>query len=369
MIPRRAMLGVGAAMLAGCGAGSRTVTITATPTRTTPISTTAKTTPTTRARSSQVPVSASVIARTENAVVDAGCSTTGQTGVARTELGTAFAIVPGNTSLFITASHVAAMCVGGSMGANDATVAVTEDDVTHDVAVLQETDGGPPVVLGALRLSTGAVHVGELVALIGYSGQTGALRKKVDRPLSAVPGIVTATNRPQTLTSPQGLRETLADTIEVAAPGVMPGESGGPAIDAAGKVVGVIEGTGEGFVALTPSADVIALAGAPGASSLPVLIAGTWTGIKPSEIDFSGDAGNIVTRISWSSWTATGAVGEGTSGIQSCVPNCAQGTTTYVPTTIALSKPRGGHFTKLSETRSGASSTWAYPQAWPLSAS
>jgi S1-C subfamily serine protease len=48
-------------------------------------------------------------------------------------------------------------------------------------------------------------------------------------------------NQPQTLGSPQGLHETLSDTIEVAAAGVVPGQSGGPAIDSAGNVVGVID--------------------------------------------------------------------------------------------------------------------------------
>lgn len=370
MIPRRLMLASGlAVLLAGCGGGSRTVTVAATPTRTTIASTPATTTRTLRTSSSQNPVSARVIARAEGAVVDAGCTTTGQSGVQRSELGTAFAIVPGDASVFITASHVAAMCVGGSMGANDATVAVSEDDVTHDVAVLRETDGGPPVVLRALRLQKGALRVGERVALIGYSGQTGAAGK-IGRPLSVVPGTVIAAGQPQTLTSPQGLRETLSDTIEVAANGVMPGESGGPAIDATGNVVGVIEGTGDGFVALTPSADVVAVAGTARGEALPVFVAGTWTGIKPSQIDFSADGGNIVTDITWSSWTATGAVGEGTSVIQNCVPNCAQGTTTPVPTTITLTRPQSGHFTELTETRDGQSSAWLYPRPlWPLGAS
>jgi hypothetical protein len=103
---------------------------------------------------------------------------------------------------------------------------------------------------------------------------------------------------------------------------------------------------------------------------LPVFIAGKWTGTKPSEIDFSGDAGNIVTRVQWSRWTPALAVGEGTSGIQSCVPNCASGKVRYVPTAIMLSAPSGGHFTHITETRSGRSLSATYPSApWPLGAS
>ena len=51
-------------------------------------------------------------------------------------------------------------------------------------------------------------------------------------------------------------RETLTDAIQVACPGVSPGESGGPAVDSAGKVVGVIEGSGSGIATLTPVTDL-----------------------------------------------------------------------------------------------------------------
>ena len=62
-----------------------------------------------------------------------------------------------------------------------------------------------------------------------------------DRP-EVVPGTVVGTNRTVQLTSAAGGRETLTDAIEVTAAGVVNGESGGPAVDAAGNVVGMIEG-------------------------------------------------------------------------------------------------------------------------------
>lgn len=252
-------------------------------------------------------------------------------------LGTAFAIVPGNASVFVTASHVAARCVGGSMGAGDASVAITRDDVTHDVAVLQETDGGPPVVPRALGLNTAAVRVGESVALIGYPVGPPSYPGKVGRPLVAVLGTVLATGRQVTLPGENGTVETLSGAIEVSG-GVGPGASGGPAIDATGSVVGVIEGGNQSATYLTPAA-AIGASSAPSNGSLPTLVVGSWSGMKPTTIDFSGDAGNVVTSIVWSSWTATQAVGQGTSVIQGCVPNCAQGSNTPVATTITLSKP------------------------------
>lgn len=304
-------------------------------------------------------------------MVDARCTTTGQSGAQTGELGTAFAIVPGNASVFVTASHVAALCVGGgSMGASDATVAITRDDVTHDIAVLQETDGGPPVVPAALGLEKGTVHIGEPVALIGYPAGAPVVPGKVGRPLVAVPGTVVATGQHVTLPGGNGTVETLSDAIEVSG-GARPGESGGPAIDGAGKVVGVIEGGNSSATYLTP----VAVIGAPQPSaatnaSLPTIRVGSWSGIKPTIIDFSGDAGNVVTGIVWSSWTTTQAVGQGTSNIQSCVPNCAQGSDTPVATTITLSNPQNGSFTQMTENRNGMTSVASYgSNNWPLSAS
>ncbi len=104
-------------------------------------------------------------------------------------------------------------------------------------------------------------------------------------------------------------------------------------------------------------------------AQLPVLTVGSYTGMKPTEIAYSGDSGNVVTKIQWSSWTATGATGQGTSDIDSCVPACAQAPPSFVPATVTLSAPVNGRFTKMTETRNGSTSYWTYPSAWPGSAS
>ena len=103
--------------------------------------------------------------------------------------------------------------------------------------------------------------------------------------------------------------------------------------------------------------------------TLPVLTVGGYSGMKPATIDFSGDASNVVTSITWTSWTATGATGQGTSDIDSCVPSCAQAPASYVPATITLSAPVNGKFTAMTETRNGSSSNWSYPGTWPTGAS
>ena len=110
---------------------------------------------------------------------------------------------------------------------------------------------------------------------------------------------------------------------------------------------------------------------APAASAsraLPRVIAGSYSGIRPRRLFFSGDAGNIVTGIRWARWTQTTAVGHGTSDIQGCVPNCAAGSETPVPTSVTLSRPRGGHFTKVVEVRRGHTLTAYYGRRatdWP----
>jgi energy-coupling factor transporter ATP-binding protein EcfA2 len=123
----------------------------------------------------------------------------------------------------------------------------------------------------------------------------------------------------------------------------------------------------------SPSPSISAVASQPPAAAtsppLPVLTAGDWTGTDPSTVDFSGDGGNVVTGITWSSWTATGARGRGTSYLDNCVPNCAEGYTVAVPAEIYLSVPVNGQFTVMRERRAGATSAWTYPVPWPLGAS
>jgi hypothetical protein len=105
----------------------------------------------------------------------------------------------------------------------------------------------------------------------------------------------------------------------------------------------------------------------PGA---PKLIVGHWAGIEPSQIDYSADGGNIVTGLVWSSWTRTQAMGQGTSDIQSCVPNCAQGAENSVTTTITLLGPEHGHFTEMTEARNGLTTDYSdSPRDWPPYAS
>jgi hypothetical protein len=79
----------------------------------------------------------------------------------------------------------------------------------------------------------------------------------------------------------------------------------------------------------------------------------TWTGIKPPMIGFSGDSGNIVESITWPVWTWEEALGHGTWGYDSCVPDCASGVVTNYPAIITLSDLVGHQFTTLTERTEG----------------
>ena len=114
----------------------------------------------------------------------------------------------------------------------------------------------------------------------------------------------------------------------------------------------------------------VADAGHRSARGLPVLVLGGYRGRRPRTIGFSGDGGNIVGGLRWSSWTPSHATGNGWSDIQGCVPDCASGAEILVPTLITLRDPVHGYFTRITERRDGQTVTFLYsrkrgPGSWP----
>jgi hypothetical protein len=97
---------------------------------------------------------------------------------------------------------------------------------------------------------------------------------------------------------------------------------------------------------------------------LPTLTIASWTGREAAGISFSGDAGDIATGLTWSTWGQTEAVGHGTRNELGCVPNCAQGTATPNPVTLTLTDPVDGSFTSILEQTAdgrGTSQTFTSP--------
>jgi S1-C subfamily serine protease len=249
-VRRAAVLGGVAAVLVGCGGQTKTVTVVTSA----PSLTAAPSIVTTRS-----PVAGTVIARVKRSVLPLSCDTPNDP-VGTGFVGTGFRVRNG----VVTASHVVAACSPGTtISPGDGTGTVSTDDPTRDLALL--TYQSPPFQEQSLnpnpkplRLESGPAYVGEPLALLGVPALP-LLGNPFTRQVTVVPGNVIATNRTQQLTPAEGGREILKGAIEVAAPGVLPGESGGPAIDAAGKVVGVIEGGGPGVATLTPVADLTSL--------------------------------------------------------------------------------------------------------------
>lgn len=65
---------------------------------------------------------------------------------------------------------------------------------------------------------------------------------------------------------------------------------------------------------------------------------------KPESLtQFCADAGNGVTKIKWSSWTSTRAVGTGSFYVKLCDPNCADGKVVWSKAKVVLS---GAKFTR-----------------------
>ena len=96
-----------------------------------------------------------------------------------------------------------------------------------------------------------------------------------------------------------------------------------------------------------------------------VLVAGSYDGTRPSVIQFSGDDGDVVTGIQWSSWGRQRATGRGTVGLDDCTPSCAEGTTRYVAATITLSAPdANGEWTVITEAANGRTTTFSLAGHW-----
>lgn len=197
------------------------------------------------------PVSAVVVQGAEGAVLRVRCTNADATdNLLLSAVGTGFVTGAG----IVTAAHVVSTCADtgpGSISAGPFVASVSGDDPADDLALIRLGAAGTT----PLALQGGQPSDGEAVELLGSPGETA------NPDVEPIAGTVVATNAPVTLYSGDGSSENLTDTIVVAANGVAEGYSGGPAIDGAGQVIGVIEGGADGRVYLTPAAEVASLIG------------------------------------------------------------------------------------------------------------
>ena len=192
-------------------------------------------------------VPASVVQRAESSVITVRCVNTNISANQMSEAtGTGFVTLEG----VVTAAHVVSSCAyagPGSVSAGPFVVSVSRDDPAHDLALIAASNAGVPLALhGALPTAA------EPVELLGLAGSSTGV-------VTPIAGTVLGTHATVTLYAENGSHETLTDAIVVTANGVIPGDSGGPAIDSAGRVIGVVEGAGGGRVYLTPAAQIASL--------------------------------------------------------------------------------------------------------------
>ncbi|MFN2581154.1 MAG: S1C family serine protease [Candidatus Dormibacteria bacterium] len=164
----------------------------------------------------------------DQAVVDVTSRLSGDQGVAA---GTG--MVLSSSGQVLTNNHVIEGSSNITVQVNGSgpryTATVVGDDPVHDVALLQ-VQGVSNLSMVTLADSS-AVAVGDAVTAIGNAlGQGGTP--------SATDGKVTALGETITVSDETGGSETLSNLIEMNAQ-IQPGDSGGPLIDSAGKVVGM----------------------------------------------------------------------------------------------------------------------------------
>ncbi|HLX21524.1 MAG TPA: trypsin-like peptidase domain-containing protein [Gaiellaceae bacterium] len=116
------------------------------------------------------------------------------------------------------------------------TATVVGYDATDDVSVLQlqHASGLATISLG----SSSALKVGQAVTAIGNAGGTGVL--------TTARGSITALAQNITVSDDQGGTESLAGLVQTNA-NLQPGDSGGPLLNSAGKVIGMDTAASAGF--------------------------------------------------------------------------------------------------------------------------
>jgi len=172
-------------------------------------------------------------------------------------------------------------------------------DVRDDVALLRLLRASN---LRTVSTTSANLSLGQRVTAVGNAGGSGAL--------SSASGRITGLGRTITARDDQGGSETLRGLIETNA-GVVAGDSGGPLLDANGKVVGMVTAastTGTfGFPQNTPASDAYAVpvaralriadAIAAGRSSTAVHVGPTaFLGVQLGSLD-NGAAGALIVRV------------------------------------------------------------------------
>jgi hypothetical protein len=99
------------------------------------------------------------------------------------------------------------------------------------------------------------------------------------------------------------------------------------------------------------------------ATRLPGLWDGSKLEVRPSSIDYTGDASGFIGKLPgdirraagkrpgflrWTVWSSGRAAGNGTVWFNTCTPDCADGRFQRMPLTLTATRARNGHFTRMT---------------------
>lgn len=228
-------------------------------------------------------------------------------------------------------------------------------DVSADVAVLQATGASNLKTVSIGNSST--LTVGQAVTATGNAEGTGAL--------TTTSGEITGLAKAITVSNDQGGTESLANLIETNAL-LEPGDSGGPLLNAAGKVVGMDTAASVGYGAFqeTASTDAYAIPINPAltiaaqieASKASATVHVGATAFLGVEVTSNGDdvSGAIIGAVLTGGPAANAGLAAGD------VITAIDGHTVAAPTalgTILLNEKAGAHVSVAYQDTSGASHT------------
>lgn len=121
-----------------------------------------------------------------------------------------------------------------------------------------------------------------------------------------------------------------------------------------------VAGTSAATTAASPSATAPSTTAASPSTTptagLPVIPIGAppaqpaYGVVRPTSLHNGADARNLIYEITWAYWTASGALGHGTRCADPAGTACIGPNTRQIPTTLTLSRPVNGQFTRIDET-------------------
>lgn len=263
-----------------------------------------------------------VLIDTELSYAGAAGAGTGIVLTANGEVLTNYHVVEGATKITVTLA---------STGASYAATVVGHS-TTSDVAVLQLQDAGG---LQTASIDEDPVSTGDAVTAVGNAGGTGTLTAADGKVTDLSASITTASEGSVASETLHGLIETNAD--------VVPGDSGGPLLDAEGEVVGIDTAASSGTqidgyaIPITQALSVVQQIQDGKQSSTVRIGAAAFLGVQLTEQTGSAVAGVPVAGVV--SGTAANALGLRTGDTVTAIDSISVSSAAQLSSAIAAHRP------------------------------